>query len=706
MNTLPHPISSSSLIGQFVQFFSARFKLRTILFGLSMISISVAAQAPLDIRVALIIGNAAYMNAPSLANSGNDAREMAKTMRKLGFKVIDVVDADKRTMDKALEDIQKLLNTQQAIAMLYYAGHGLQLDWHNYMVPIDANLRRAQDVPNQTIDIEKVIKVFKSAQTRMNIVVLDACRDNPFPGSTATNGLAQMDAPSGTYLAFATAPGNVAEDGDQESGNGLFTQYLIKELKTPARIEDVFKRVRLQVRQKSQGRQIPWDSSSLEEDFALNDGATHTISAAELMQEAKEAREEEERLKAAAQAAIEREIAIAKESEQERLRIAKEQQQREVELQAQRQRELELANQREIEKKRLADAKKIQEFEARQRAEAEALERDRLIALAEAEQKRSIDDAERLRIAAEKQAKERERQLALAAEEERKKALIASQALQRAQQQEAQRLKDLELAKAQIELEERLKKETEEKQFEIQKAEWDAIKDSKRANDFFAFLAKYPHGYITEQAQFALELLQSAQVVPQKDRGGFQETVTKKRFAVGDVYRYLEKDLATGNEIRRFTRKVEKIENQRVYISSGNDELEVRSLDGGVIVGHSHGKGHRQEYDPPRPDLPGDSLVVGKSWTGRSLVYEATKKRPHWREDKITVVGKEILETAIGPIHCFKLEMFSEEKKGKTKRTYWVDPEWGLPMRIIREAQRHSRMEMSVFEVQFRARVN
>lgn len=391
MNTLPHPISSSSFIGQFAQFFSARFKLRTILFGLSLISISVAAQAPLDIRVALIIGNAAYMNAPSLANSGNDAREMAKTMRKLGFKVIDVVDGDKRTMDKALEEIQKLLNAQQAIAMLYYAGHGLQLDWRNYMVPIDANLRRAQDVPIQTIDIEKVIRVFSSAQTRMNIIVLDACRDNPFPGSTTTNGLAQMDAPPGTYLAFATAPGNVAEDGDQASGHGLFTQFLIKELKTPARIEDVFKRVRLQVRQKSQGRQIPWDSSSLEEDLALNDGATHTISAAELKQEAKEAREKEERLKAAAQAAIEREMAIAKESEQERLRIAKEQQQREVELQAQRQRELELANQREIEKKRLADAKKIQEFETRQKAEAEALERARLIALAEAEQKRRID---------------------------------------------------------------------------------------------------------------------------------------------------------------------------------------------------------------------------------------------------------------------------------------------------------------------------
>ena len=706
MNTLQAQISSIRLIRQFVQLLAVRLKVRNVLFSLSLISVSVAAQAPLDIRVALIIGNAAYMNVPSLANSSNDAREMAKTMRKLGFKVIDVVDADKQTMDKALEDIQKLLNTKQAIAMLYYAGHGLQLDWHNYMVPIDANLRKAQDVPNQTIDIEKVIKVFKIAQTRMNIVVLDACRDNPFPASTATNGLAQMDAPPGTYLAFATAPGNVAEDGDQESGNGLFTQYLIKELKTPARIEDVFKRVRLQVRQKSQGRQIPWDSSSLEEDFALNDGAAHTITPAELLQEAKEAKEKEERLKAVAQAALEREMAIAKERELERLRIAKEQQQRDMDLEAQRRRELELANQREVEKKRLADAKKIQELEARQKAEAEAVERERLIALSEAEQRRRIEDAERLRLATEKQAKERESQLALAADEERKKALIANQALQRAQKLEAQRLKDLESAKAQIELEERLRKETEEKQFEIQKADWDSIKDSKRVEDYFGFLVKYPHGYITEQAQFALEQLQAAQVVPQKDRGGFQGTVTKKRFAVGDIYKYLERDLATGDEIRRITRKVEKIENQRVFISSGNDELEVRSLDGGVIVGHSHGKGHRQEYDPPRPDLPGDSLAVGKSWTGRSLVYEATKKRPHWREDKITVVGKEILETPIGPIHCFKLEMFSEEMKGKTKRTYWVDPEWGLAMKIIREAQRHSRVEMSVFDIQFRERVN
>ena len=706
MHTMKAHISLIRSKRQFIAFLAARQKVRAIFFSLSLIGISVAAQAPLDIRVALIIGNAAYMNVPSLANPSNDAREMAKTMRKLGFKVIDVVDADKRTMDKALEDIQKLLNTQQAIAMLYYAGHGLQLDWHNYMVPIDANLRRAQDVPNQTIDIEKVIKVFKSAQTRMNIVVLDACRDNPFPGSTATNGLAQMDAPSGTYLAFATAPGNVAEDGDQESGNGLFTQYLIKELKTPARIEDVFKRVRLQVRQKSQGRQIPWDSSSLEEDFALNDGAEHTISPAELMREAKEAWEKEERLKAIAQAAIEREMAIAKEREQERLRIAKAQQQREMELEAQRRQELELAKQREIEQKRLADAKKIQELEARQKAESEALERQRLIALAEAEQRKRVEEADRLRLSAEKQAKEREIQLALAAEEERKKAVIASQALQRAQQLQSQRLKDLESAKAQIELEERLGKETEEKQFEIQKADWDAIKDSKRPEDFFAFLNKYPHGYITEQAQFALELLQAAHVVPQKDRGGFQGTVTKKRFVVGDVYKYLERDLATGNEIRRFTRKVEKIENQRVYIRSGNDELEVRSLDGGVIVGHSHGKGHRQEYDPPRPDLPGDSLAVGKSWIGRSLVYEATKKRPHWREDKISVVGKEILETPMGPIHCFKLEMLSEELKGKTKRIYWVDSEWGLPMRIVREAQRHSRVEMSVFDIQFRERVN
>jgi hypothetical protein len=314
------------------------------------LSYSTNAEAPLDIRVALVIGNAAYKNAPALVNSTNDAKSMSVVLRKLGFTVVEVVDGSKAQMSKAIEQLGPLLKGRQAVGMLYYAGHGLQLDWRNFMVPIDAKLEKASDIPNQTIDIANVIDLLKKSGTRMNILVLDACRDNPFAGKASGKGLAQLDAPPGTYLAFATSPGNVAEDGDVAEGNGLFTQFLLKELQKPASIENVFKRVRLQVRQKSQGRQIPWDSSSLEEEFAFNDGKKFTFNPQDLIKEAQAAKDKEAKLKEEAEAAI--------------------------------QREKDIAAQQALEKLRLEQAQKIQETAARQKAEAEARERERQLALA------------------------------------------------------------------------------------------------------------------------------------------------------------------------------------------------------------------------------------------------------------------------------------------------------------------------------------
>ena len=151
-----------------------------VLIGCFFLTYSSIAQAPLDVRVALVIGNAAYVSIPALGNSTNDAKSMATILRKLGFQVVEVVDGNKAQMEKAVDDLQALLKGKQAVAMLYYAGHGLQLDWHNYMVPVDVKLTQASDVPKQTIDIEAVITSFKKATTRMNIIVLDACRDNPF----------------------------------------------------------------------------------------------------------------------------------------------------------------------------------------------------------------------------------------------------------------------------------------------------------------------------------------------------------------------------------------------------------------------------------------------------------------------------------------------------------------------------------------------
>jgi len=245
--------------------------------SICLVSFSLIAKTPEDIRVALVIGNATYKKVPALSNSKNDSKAIAILLKNLGFTVVEIEDGNKEQMEEGLKQLNLLIKGKEAIGLLYYAGHGIQVDWKNYMIPVDFDATNAGDVGKQAVDVQNVIKVFQENKTRSNIIILDACRDNPFSANTNLKGLAPVDAPPGTYLAYATAPGNVAEDGDELSRNGLFTRYLIEELQIPAKIEDVFKRVRLQVRKKSEGRQIPWDSSSLEDDFYFNDGKSHSL---------------------------------------------------------------------------------------------------------------------------------------------------------------------------------------------------------------------------------------------------------------------------------------------------------------------------------------------------------------------------------------------------------------------------------------------
>ena len=244
---------------------------------LSLLSLAAAlwlpgqAQCPGDIRIALVIGNSAYAGPAALPNPVNDAKAMGDTLRGLGFDVVELKDGNRAQMQAAIDKVRDGLKVKQGIGMLYYAGHGLQLDWRNYMVPVDAQLASAAEVPAKTVDVNAVMEAFKTAGNRMNILVLDACRDNPFTGTASAKGLAQLDAPPSTILAYATAPGNVAEDGS--GANGLYTQFLLQELVKPqARIEEVFKRTRFAVRRASQGRQIPWESTSLEDEFMFNAG--------------------------------------------------------------------------------------------------------------------------------------------------------------------------------------------------------------------------------------------------------------------------------------------------------------------------------------------------------------------------------------------------------------------------------------------------
>ena len=218
-------------------------------------------------RVALIIGNTKYVEAP-LKNPGNDAKAIAGELQKLGFKVNLKLDAGKAQMAEAISSFTSDLAKTKCVGMFYYAGHGAQMGWRNYLIPVDADIEKLEDMKAKTIELNSLLDGLSKAKNPMNVIMLDACRDNPFGTKVPTEhkGLSQFDAPPGSLLAYATSPGNTAGDGT--GANGLYTENLLREMAVPdAKIEDVMKRVRLNVRRKSEGQQIPWESTSLEEDF-------------------------------------------------------------------------------------------------------------------------------------------------------------------------------------------------------------------------------------------------------------------------------------------------------------------------------------------------------------------------------------------------------------------------------------------------------
>jgi hypothetical protein len=219
-------------------------------------------------KLALVVGNAAYRAVPALRNAGNDSRAIANALGESGFEVTLVQDATRAAMLEAIDAYARALAARKGVGLFYYAGHGLQLQWRNYLLPVDARIAGAGEVAAQCVDMSGLLAGVRSAANPMNVIILDACRDNPFAGEARVEhkGLSQMDAPTGTLLAYATAPGNTADDG--EGANGLYTENLLREMRVrEAKIEDVFKRVRLGVRRASGGRQVPWESTSLEEDF-------------------------------------------------------------------------------------------------------------------------------------------------------------------------------------------------------------------------------------------------------------------------------------------------------------------------------------------------------------------------------------------------------------------------------------------------------
>jgi formylglycine-generating enzyme required for sulfatase activity len=244
---------------------------------------SALAQAA-ETRIALVIGNSDYSSG-SLPNPANDAKLIGDALTSLGFDVIARRNADQITMKRAIQEFGSRLESAGpgAVGLFYYAGHGLQLSGRNYLIPTTARIEREGDVEIEAVSADWVIEQMRYARNRLNIVILDACRNNPFTRSmrSVDHGLATMDAPAGILIAYSTAPGAVAADGTGR--NSPYTEALthaMREMHEP--VEQVFKHVRVGVMTATSGKQVPWESSSLTGDFyfaAPNKIAPETSSA-------------------------------------------------------------------------------------------------------------------------------------------------------------------------------------------------------------------------------------------------------------------------------------------------------------------------------------------------------------------------------------------------------------------------------------------
>jgi hypothetical protein len=229
-------------------------------------------------RLALVIGQSAYRSVVPLPNPANDAKAMSKLLGDAGFDVTSAADLSQNDMRETVGEFAAKVAAKgpDTVALVFYAGHGLQIDGENFLVPVDVDPKRETDIPLQAVRLNDVLNTLTSVPSKTRILLLDACRNNPFPAinKSAGHGLAIVDAKTGapgTFMSFSTSPGAEAEDGS--GADSPYTVALLSAAKEPGlSIEDTFKRVRVSVNKATEGRQTPWDSSSLTDDFRFFPG--------------------------------------------------------------------------------------------------------------------------------------------------------------------------------------------------------------------------------------------------------------------------------------------------------------------------------------------------------------------------------------------------------------------------------------------------
>lgn len=230
-----------------------------------------AAANELESRLALVIGNSSYQDSP-LRNPKNDAADMAKTLESLGFEVILQIDTNHQKMTESIRTFGDRLNEEKGVGLFYYAGHGVQVDGTNYLIPVNSPIKREDEVEFNSINVGSVLAKMQSANNDLNIIVLDACRNNPFEGTSRTalsRGLARIKPPGGSVVMYSAGEGEVASDG--EGRNGTFTHHLLKGLSKPGMsLRQLIYETRVAVHKETDGEQLPWIESSLLQDFVFS----------------------------------------------------------------------------------------------------------------------------------------------------------------------------------------------------------------------------------------------------------------------------------------------------------------------------------------------------------------------------------------------------------------------------------------------------
>ncbi len=288
-------------------------------FLLFIIDLTAPAETP---RIALVIGNAAYDGDARLKNPVNDATDVAASLERVGWQVTLVVDADRRTMNRSIVTFRdELAASEGASALFYYAGHGMQVDGENYLIPVKSDFETVDDVKADSVSVQSLSEAVERAKAGVSLVILDACRDNPFAkkmtrslgGSRGLTVVQNAGGAKGSAIMFSTSPGDVAMDGTGR--NGVFTAALLKHLESNLKIEELFKRVTGEVREVSGGAQKPWINASLSSDFYFVSDAIRAERTAEAARIAAEARRVE--LEKAAEAARAEEAAKAEKARAE-----------------------------------------------------------------------------------------------------------------------------------------------------------------------------------------------------------------------------------------------------------------------------------------------------------------------------------------------------------------------------------------------------